>query len=104
MSFELTLLSDRGAEIRLGLNGRLDVGETLRFHKACHQILKDLDNRPLQLDLGGLSYVDSSGIGALVVMHNRSKDEGRSLCLVNCSGEVMKVLRLLNLHRMLNIA
>lgn len=103
MGFELAVLSSGGDVVRLGLSGRLEVGDTLDFHKACQPVIKDLGSSALQFDLERLSYIDSSGIGALVVMHNRARDEGWRMSLCNCNGDIMKVLRLLNLHRLFHI-
>ena len=36
-------------------------------------------------------------------MHDRTRSEGASLSLANCSGDVIKVLRLLNLHRVFQL-
>lgn len=55
------------------------------------------------LDCGKLTYIDSSGIGALMVINDRVTREGKSLELRNCSSDVKKVLKLVNLHKVLKL-
>lgn len=103
MTFNVELQSRDGAAIRLALSGRLEAAGTQSFHSTCRRLLSDAGRGPVVLDLSGLSYIDSGGIGALMVMHDRAQTEGRSLALANCNGDVIKVLKLLNLHRVLNL-
>lgn len=103
MTFNVEMQSRDGGTIRLALSGRLEAMGTQSFHSACRRLLSDVGRSEVVLDLRGLSYIDSGGIGALMVMHDQAQTEGRSLALANCSGDVIKVLKLLNLHRVLNL-
>ena len=48
----------------------------------------------LEIDLGGLSYLDSSGIGAVVTLLRALESRGGSLHITNPSGIVARVLEL----------
>ncbi len=51
----------------------------------------------LALDLSGVSFMDSAGIGFVTALNNRSLQEGRIFCLLNPSEQVIKTLKLVNL-------
>lgn len=48
--------------------------------------------RKLVLDLGGVSYVDSAGLGQLVQIHATTKSKGGSLRLVNVTKRLKDLL------------
>ncbi|EFI33291.1 anti-sigma-factor antagonist [Desulfonatronospira thiodismutans ASO3-1] len=61
---------------------------------------EDLFSRPWQvmaLDLSGVAFMDSAGIGFVTALNNRSLQEGRKFCLLNPSEQVIKTLKLVNL-------
>lgn len=103
MSLNVELMSAAADEIRLGLSGRLEAAGAQNFHLTCRRLLGDTARKNVVLDMGGLSYIDSCGIGALMVMHDRAQSEGSALVLANCSGDVIKVLKLLNLHKVFKL-
>jgi anti-sigma B factor antagonist len=51
----------------------------------------------LYIDLSGLAFIDSSGIGSVVRARAVLAGMGRDLVLVNPSGSVLRVLELLGL-------
>lgn len=100
--FQLELIT-ANHNIELRLSGRLDAMETLDFHSVMRQYLNQNTSRHVLLDLEGLEYIDSSGIGALLVLNSRLGSEQGSLTLRNCRGDVMNAIKLLNLHKMLRV-
>ena len=59
-------------------------------------------NRPetLILDLSGIEFMDSSGLGLLLGRYQRAKDIGCALKLRGCNERVMKILSLAGADRM----
>ena len=59
-------------------------------------------NRPevLILDLSGIEFMDSSGLGLLLGRYQRARDMGCRLILSGCSGRVMKILSLSGADKM----
>ena len=101
---------DNQAEIRqqdgecsLVPEGRLDYSNTVNFHSRCNSLIAMPEASRVILDCGKLTYIDSSGIGALMVINDRVTREGKSLELHNCSSDVKKVLKLVNLHKVLKL-
>jgi anti-anti-sigma factor len=54
--------------------------------------------RKVQLDLERTSYIDSAGVGWMVMCHKRFKEEGGRLVLRSISPMVDQILRLLGLR------
>jgi anti-anti-sigma factor len=54
-------------------------------------------NKTIVLDLSSISYMDSSGLGALVGLYVSAKRAGKQLKLVNLSDRIMDLLRLTKL-------
>ncbi|MEV4639564.1 STAS domain-containing protein [Actinoplanes sp. NPDC049548] len=53
------------------------------------------------VDLGGLTFIDSSGIHGLVTAHHAAQRSGGRVQLVNASGAVATVLELTGVDRLL---
>jgi len=55
------------------------------------------------MDLAGVSYVDSAGLGELIQTHSTVKDHGGLLKLSNPTGRLRDVLVLARLHTILQV-
>jgi anti-anti-sigma factor len=66
---------------RLSLSGDLDYGECSTFRMNIDRILKS-EPRAAVIDLGGLEYLDSSGLGLLLSMSKEYAAVGGRLVLV----------------------
>jgi anti-anti-sigma factor len=53
--------------------------------------------KTIQLDLSEVSYMDSSGLGALVGLYVSAKRAGKQLKLINLSDRILELLRLTKL-------
>jgi anti-sigma B factor antagonist len=56
------------------------------------QSLLQQGHRKIVLDLGGVSYVDSAGLGQLVQIHATSRNKGGKLLLVNVTKRLKDLL------------
>jgi len=56
---------------------------------------------PLVLDLSRLTFIDSSGLSALIRVHQRTTDAGRGLAIVPPAPPVAKVLEITGLDEVL---
>jgi anti-sigma B factor antagonist len=87
-------------ETVLVLRGEFDLTGIAAFEAAIAAV------RPrssLVLDLRELTFMDSSGLGALVVVHERARLEGWSLLLAAPQPSVAMVLRISGLAQRLTI-
>ena len=99
-------MSEFVAEIRDGaphvvaVAGELDIAVTDQFLARCREALGDPSD-VLELDLGGVTFIDSTGIGALVRIQQEAKAAGTTLRLTHVPRQVSRVLDLTGLDQLL---
>lgn len=57
----------------------------------------------LDLDLSGMTFLDSSGLGALIALHKTMRSQNGVLRLLRPEPNVLQILELTRLHRVLDI-
>jgi anti-sigma B factor antagonist len=80
-------------EARLGLSGELDIATAPQLEQAVGAAL-DAGARHVVIDLGGLSFVDSSGLRLFIIFADRARSEGWTLALVRPPEPSLSVFRL----------
>ena len=94
-------VENRGRTAVLRLNGRLDVKSSPVLLQRVAEIQANGQN--LVLNLSGVSFIGSSGIGALLVLVEQFKEQAGVVRLVSPSPAVEGVIKLLNLDRFLAV-
>ena len=51
------------------------------------------------VDLAGVDFIDSSGIGSLVFLYKRLKADNRNLCLLGVHGQPAKLMSMLHIDK-----
>jgi anti-sigma B factor antagonist len=87
--------------ILVRLNGALTLGPQLaRFGRQVGALLSAQKGGGLFLDLGGVTEVDSTGLGELVILYTTSGEAGCSLCLLQPNARVLKLLEMTKLSEL----
>lgn len=87
-------ISERPVEsiLILDFKGNIRIGEdSIHVHKTLRQLLERGEKRVL-LNLEGVSYIDSSGLGELVAGYATFKKEGAELKLLNLTSRVRELM------------
>jgi anti-sigma B factor antagonist len=94
----------------LDLAGRISVGEALAFGPGSGTVLGDVirelankGHRKILLNLRDVKYIDSSGMGDVVRSFTSLRRQGGDLKLFGPTLPVLEVLRITNLHKVLEI-
>jgi len=85
-------------------SGEITMEITQDFKKEVEKALEEAQARMLALDLSGVSFMDSSGIGFLVACNTRLQTSGRTLVLLTPSQQVRKTLGLVQLMDFFKVA
>jgi anti-sigma B factor antagonist len=95
---ELNISERQAGDITiLDLEGKITIGEgSVALRSTIRRLLGDGKNKIL-LNLGGVGYVDSSGIGELVSSFTAVKKEGGSLKLLNLTQKIQDLLAITKL-------
>jgi len=81
--------------VRLG--GEVDLSWSQTVRRAVLDALAE--SSKVAVNLAGVSYIDSSGIAALVEGFQQARSRGQSFVLVECSPQVLAVLKLARLDK-----
>ena len=81
----------------LDLDGKVTIGEgSVALRTAIRRLLGE-DKKKILLNLAGVGYVDSSGIGELVSSFTTVKKEGGTLKLLNLQQKIQDLLAITKL-------
>ncbi len=80
--------------------GRLNMVAAPRLRSSIEGVVQDGSTRVV-LDLGAVSFMDSSGLGAVIAGLKRARQAGGDLRLAAVGEQVQTVMRLTNLDRVL---
>jgi anti-sigma B factor antagonist len=96
MALKITA-STAGEASVLRCDGRITLGEgASSFRDAARESLRH-GAKFVVLDLGGVDYVDSAGIGELVSAYTTARNSGANLVLVNLGTRVKNLLQITKL-------
>ena len=102
MSLEMSQKEIEGITI-LGLHGRLVAGADVAELRSRFDALLAQRIINIILDLANVQYIDSSGLGALVIGHSQAKKAGGALKLLNVSKRSAQLLILTKLSTVFEI-
>jgi anti-anti-sigma factor len=88
------IAADRtGQRARLVLGGDLDMNARFQAERALDALLSEPIEQ-LVVDLGEVTFVDSTGMGLVLEVHDRARSEGFKLRLLRGPDEVQRVFEL----------
>lgn len=85
------------------LSGKITIGSGDVVLRETVQRLFDEGHKQILLNLSGVSYMDSAGIGELVACHKRASQKNGALKLLNPSGKVYDLLQLTKLDEVFDM-
>lgn len=98
MSIEQKNSGDKGIVV---LSQEIDLDSSPMVRDAIKESFENA--KSVEVDLKDVSYIDSSGVAALVEGMQVGKKTNKPFGLVNVSNQVMKVITLAHLDKILNI-
>jgi len=87
-----------GAGCTIALNGEVDVYTSPRLRQELTDVV-EAGCVNIVVDLENLSFIDSSGLGALVSVLRRVKERGGTLRLVCTKDSILKIFRITGLDK-----
>ncbi len=58
----------------------------------------------INIDLINVKLIDSTGIGILIAAYNQLKQKGGTINVINISGDIMKMFKILRLDQHFNVS
>ncbi len=87
------------------LSGRITLGED--SSGKLRQTVRDLlaqGNKKILLNLGNISYIDSSGLGELVASFSTASSQGSTVKLLNLQQKVKDLLQITKLYTVFDVS
>lgn len=86
------------------LSGRLDFSRRQEFLEALEQFPGEIPALgEFEVNCAQLSYIDSSGLGLLLVLRDRARLRGCTVALVDCGTEVRNLLNAVQFGRLFSM-
>jgi len=101
MSLEINVTEREGVTI-LALKGRLTVGEASSVREKVNELLAQ-GKKNLIFDLEHVDYIDSTGLGSMVICYTTIKKAGVMLKLLNLNKRNIELLLLTKLHTIFEV-
>ncbi|AVT29289.1 MULTISPECIES: STAS domain-containing protein [unclassified Plantactinospora] len=101
MNLLVAVRPGRGCTV-LEVAGDLDMATSPQLRDSLQQLV-DAGHRQVVVDLSGVGFMDSSALGALVVMFKAFRDLGGRLCVAAVQPAVRSVLTITSVDQVLRV-
>lgn len=101
MDLLLSTRPGRGCTV-LEVHGDLDMATVPQLRDGLQRLV-DAGDRQVVVDMAGVGFMDSSGLGTLVVMFRSLRDVGGRLCLAAVRPAVHSILRITSVDRVIDV-
>jgi anti-sigma B factor antagonist len=101
-SLSVSPQSDDGRSV-LSLSGDLDMAAVPQLREEAERRLSAADGAALCLDLAGLTFLDSSGLGVLVELRTRARTQGVEFELRNVPSGPARIIAIAGLAETLGL-
>jgi anti-anti-sigma factor len=88
----------------LELRGKLNAGNTLLSLENEVKNLVEPKATKFVVDISGLEYLDSAGIGALLAFSSATSTGGGKMILAGAQGRILKLLEMTQVNRIMTMA
>ncbi len=97
MTVKHSILSSN--EALISISGEFDAAGCQEYKQHWSELIEKTESHNLVLDLSKVTFLDSSGVGAIVFMFKRLKQKDVEMCLSGAQGQVQELLELLRIYQ-----
>lgn len=85
------IVTTAGGSAKIHIDGRFDFHMQREFRSAYTPVLQDESIRTIEVELSKVNYLDSSALGMLMLLRERSQELGKVVALVSPTDTVRKI-------------
>lgn len=89
--------------VTLSLKGRFDFNTHRDFRDGYEAALNTSGLQSMELDMGGVEYLDSSALGMLLLLKERAGARNIQVKITNTTGTVRQILDIANFSKLFTI-
>ena len=102
---KLTVVADEGDVLRLSATGSVSRDDSAPLADPMRDVLGARGySRHVVFDMGGVDFIDSSGVSWLLVCHKRFREAGHKMVLHSLQPMVHNVVKMLRLDLVFDLA
>lgn len=98
---EYEIIQDSG-KVRLALSEELTFSDNTVFQEALDKVMVG-SNGPIDVDLENLRYIDSAGLGLLVLLYEEACKRDRPVQITNVHGDVKRIMDVARFQDILHV-
>jgi len=102
MSFK-SVTREVGGVIVIDMEGRITLGEGSNLLRDLIAEKLDAGHKQIVMNLAGINYIDSTGLGELVSSYRHVKSQGGELKLLNLNKKVSDLLQVTKLYTVFDV-
>lgn len=95
-------ISSDGSQLTINVTGQFNFSVYQKFREACRQATAP--HTRYVIDLQGTEYMDSSALGMLLLLRERSGGDAADIRISHCGPEIRKIFAIANFDRLFQIA
>ncbi|MBN2079210.1 MAG: STAS domain-containing protein [Spirochaetes bacterium] len=103
MSMEITVATPSPEIALVRLKGKFTIESVSRFRETTTPLISH-PVKTILIDFGNVRYIDSSGIGSLILLLNRSSNIGIDMVIFDLTKETEEVLNTAHLEKFFHTA
>jgi len=84
------------------IEGEIDHHSAQNFREKIDQAFAPTDCRQMILDLSGVNFMDSSGIGMIIGRYKNAKERGGGLTIVGMRSDIMRIYQISGLAKIID--
>lgn len=82
--------------------GELDILTSVDFKKSLNDMLDEMESN-IKLNCENLFYIDSTGLGVIIGILNRVKNNGNNISIVNAQANIDKLIKISGLDKVIGV-
>lgn len=82
--------------------GELDILTSIDLKKSLNDMLDEMESN-IKLNCENLFYIDSTGLGVIIGLLNRVKNNGYNISIVNAQANIDKLIKISGLDKVIGI-
>ncbi|ACM23227.1 Putative anti-sigma factor antagonist [Thermotoga neapolitana DSM 4359] len=90
-------------KIIVKVHGEIDAYNSSELKEQLRNLVSSTDKKKIVLDLSSVSYMDSAGLGTLVVILKDAKINGKEFILSSLKESILRIFKLTHLDKIFKI-
>jgi anti-sigma B factor antagonist len=96
-------VAELGKWVVIAIGGEVDLATAPTLRSKLVALAAEYPGSPIAVDLGGVSFIDSSGLGVLIGARRRAVENGGTLVLVGLLPPVARLLAITGLDSVFDV-